>query len=508
MVGWNESEARALSEAFDAAGARASAVTFEGLPAKLERSAAESESLEGLVVLVPERTDAAYLPIVVLKVLLGTTMLSSPKLWLVTRGAQSVLSHGSERVSADQAAVWGTGRVLAEEHPDVWGGLVDLQADTDLVGVAPMLLHHLAFPDGETQVAFRNSSRFVLRLEHFELEQGTSNYVWRQDAAYLITGGLGEVGLQVARAIVAQGAHRIVLMGRTPLPPRSEWNSVDPDGVAGKRVAAVRALESTGAAVHLACVDVSDEAQMRDYLTTYANEAWPPIRGVIHAAVALESHLAVDLSPAAFEGVMQGKLRAAQILERLLPGLDLFVAFSSIIGYIGLSGEANYAAANTGLDGFMQDRRARGLPALSIGWGVWESTTRAQGAVSELSRVGVRPFTPEQGVQVFLGSCGRATPTMAVLPMDWPTFKRVRLGRGWRQYADLVSEGANGLVEHAGSLTQRLATASGKERRELLEALVRESVSKVLKACAPSSGCEANFWLAGAELADGHGAAQ
>ena len=180
-------------------------------------------------------------------------------------------------------------------------------------------------------------------------------FQWRPNSAYLITGGLGDIGLLVARAMAAQGARRLVLIGRTALPPRAEWNAIAAESEVGRRIAGVRGLEALGVAVHIAAVDVSDETQLSAFLDSYKSEGWPPIRGVFHAAGTLNDQLASSLSKGDFEAVLGPKLRGAQHLDRLLPDLDLFVMVSSISAVIAQPGQANYAAANAGLDALARD---------------------------------------------------------------------------------------------------------------------------------------------------------
>ena len=230
-------------------------------------------------------------------------------------------------------------------------------------------------------------------------------------------------------------------MGRTPLPTRQNWSTVEPQIEVGRRIAAVRALEAEGVAVHLAAVDVSDEAQLRAFLDRYAAEAWPPIRGVIHAAGTADNQLATCLNREFFDAVLSSKLRGAQLLDRLLPDLDLFVMMSSMAAFIAQSGQANYAAANAGLDALAHDRRARGLPAVSIGWGVWDDTglmkgEAGRGIMTELARQGVRPFSPELGTNVFAWLCGSTKPHVGVLAIDWAKFRQVRVGRDYAIYRD------------------------------------------------------------------------
>ena len=224
---------------------------------------------------------APYLPIRLLQSILNNNRGRRALLWLVTQGGQSVSGYET-RVSVDQGAMWGAARVIAEEHPDLWGGLVDLDPSASPIAGVALLVRHILSRDGEDQIALRGERRFVLRLGSGHGEGRPKAFQWRPDSTYLITGGFGDIGLLVARAMAAQGARRLVFMGRTPLPPRAEWNAIAPESEIGRRIAGVRGLEALGVAVQIAAVDVSDETQLSAFLDGYRSEGWPPIRGVIH----------------------------------------------------------------------------------------------------------------------------------------------------------------------------------------------------------------------------------
>ncbi|MFN7984380.1 MAG: type I polyketide synthase [Vicinamibacterales bacterium] len=433
------------------------------------------ESCSHLAVLAGNDADVAYLPVRVLQAVLRSP--SRPRLWFVTRGAHALSPN--DRVSVEQAALWGAARVVGEEHPDLWGGLVDVASS---FGDAVTLGAHLQSTGGEDQVVLRDGRRYALRLAPRKLETGASSINWRPDAAYLITGAFGGAGRHVASVMALQGVRRLILMGRSPLPPRHEWNHLAADAPMADRVAVVRELEAAGVAVHVETVDVGNETQMRGFLDRYASEGWPPIRGVVHMAATLDSHLTVDLQVEAFHAVMAPKLGAAQVLDRLLPDLDLFVMFSSIEGFLAQPGEANYAAANAGLDALAQDRRARGLPATSIAWGVWAGTGLLAGSAGErissnLARQGVRGFSPEQGGRLFGWLAGRPEIATAVLHIDWAAFRKARIGRGLPLYKHLVADA----LRNSAGLAERLASATPAERSSLLAVAVRENVAKVLK---------------------------
>jgi acyl carrier protein len=237
--------------------------------------------------------------------------------------------------------------------------------------------------------------------------------------------------------------------------------------------------------VHAAAVDVTDETQLRSFLDDYRAQAWPEIRGVVHAAGTHDNRLAATMDRAAFDAAVAPKLAAARLLDRLLPELEAFVMISSIGSFLAQPGQANYAAANAGLDALAIDRRARGLPAVSLAWGVWKDTglvANAAGArnVDEMERQGVRAFAPERGAMLFSRLAAQAEPYMAVMPVDWAAFKRARGGRDFPVFRDLLEEAA-GQASGAGDLGVALAGATPAQRRQLLEPVVRATVGRVLK---------------------------
>ncbi len=471
----------AVVEALRRRGAEASAMAFDDAEVALSDASLAGRMPDAVVALAGGDSNGAYLPLHVLQICLAAGSPGLVRLWFVTCGAQAVTPTSNHPIAVDQAALWGAARVVAEERPDLWGGLIDLDPAASVATSADRLAAALLQPDGEDQVAYRQGQRHVLRLVPAEREHFRHGPVWRPDASYLITGGLGGVGQQVARAMAAGGARRLILMGRTALPPRAEWSATPADSPLGERMAAVRALEALGVAVHTPAVDVGDEAALRDFLDSYAAEGWPPIRGLVHAAGTLNNRLANEMDRDTFDAVADGKLRAAQTLDRLLPQLDFFVVASSITAFLPHPGVANYAAANAGLDALAHDRRARGQPAVSLAWGPWAvGLTRGRAAehtVAEMGRYGIQGIPSEAGAALFAWLCGQPGTSYAVMPTDWVRFRQARSGRSGRLFQDLLAERA---ADSPSEVPAQLAAAAPAERRRILEAMTRGAVAQVL----------------------------
>jgi acyl transferase domain-containing protein/acyl carrier protein len=406
-----------------------------------------------------------------------------PRLWLVTRGAQAV--GGSPLpVALAQAPLWGFGRVLALEQPECWGGLVDLdpRAPAD---EAQRLLEAITEPDGEDQVAFRGEQRRVARLVRDPLKHGASAQL-SGGGTYLVTGGLGGLGLQVARWMVERGARHLMLTSRAGLPERSRWDTPTPDDGMRRRIEAVRALEALGASVTVATANVSERGSMASVFDAFGRTL-PPLRGVVHAAGLLTTSTLMEMETPTLLEVLRPKVAGAWVLHELTRGLevDFFVMFSSAAAIWGSRGFGHYAAANQFLDALAHYRRTCGLPALSLDWGWWAGGGMASAETEAFFRqVGVEELSSEQA----LDALGRLLVSNAVqktvAAVDWSVFKPVYEARRSRPLLQEI-EGAGIAVPHEPTgeerdLRDRLARASPEEQEGLVSAYVAGEVARLI----------------------------
>ena len=418
-----------------------------------------------------------------------------PRLWLATRGAQAA-GEQPLTLGVAQAPLWGLGRVIAQEHPTLWGGLIDLDPMTSLHDDAVhQLWKEICSPDGEDQIALRQGRRYVGRLVRRRRPATPGPPLgWRPDGSYLITGGLGDLGLLVARWMVEQGARRLILLGRTKLPPRSSWSRLEAGSRMAQQIAAIVELEALGASVHLASVDVADEAQLRTFLDAFRAEAWPPIRGVVHAAGVLRDGLLAQLEAAALDSVLRPKVIGGWLLHRLLEDapLDFFVLFSSAGALLGQPGQGNYAAANAFLDALAHHRRAQGQPALTINWGAWADvgfadTPGGRQLAGRLALAGIRSIAPKQALEVLQRLLRQDSTQVAAVPVDWLRYRQFYpTGTESQLLSQLVLEKA-GLPLQADQRGEKkvpareaILIAQPAQRPQLLLAYLGEQVARVL----------------------------
>ncbi len=278
-----------------------------------------------------------------------------PRLWLVTTGAQSV--EPGEYGAPDLAALRGFVRVLAFEHPELRVSAVDFDAGPDPARLWVGQLRdevHADRPDDE--VAWREGVRHVRRLVRPEPGDAVREPV--RDGAYVITGGLGGLGLVAAKWLAGRGATRVVLNGRHAAPA--------PD---------------LGIDVRVVAGDIAEPGTAEELVAT-AVEGGVPLRGVLHAAGVLADGGAIGLDAHALDAVWRPKALGAWRLHQATAGhdLDWWLVYSSAAALFGSPGQAAYATANAWADALVAWRRAQGLPAATIGWGAWGEVGAAAGS--------------------------------------------------------------------------------------------------------------------------------
>ncbi|MGH3823938.1 MAG: SDR family NAD(P)-dependent oxidoreductase, partial [Pseudonocardiaceae bacterium] len=347
--------------------------------------------------------------------------------------------------------------------------LAEILAEVHAGRIAP--LPHRTFPLTEASAAFRLMARaghigkIVLTCRDLGRIRAVAEPgpVVRRDGGYLVTGGLGGLGLVTAEWLARQGAGLVVLNGRTR-----------PDGEASRRLEKMR---TSGTRVEVVTGDISVPGTGRRVLDIL-DAAGYPLRGIVHSAAVLADATALRLTPEALARVFAPKVRGAWYLHEVSAGhpLDFFVVYSSAASLIGSPGQTAYAAANSWLDGFISYRRALGLPGLAINWGPWGEVGRATGFAAR----GYQVISPDEGVQALaeLIASGRArTGVFALDARRWfQTFPAVAASSYFARIGAMSAvPTTSGRVR--GALE---AIAPGPARLAHLEAYLTQEVRAVL----------------------------
>ncbi|MBN1489314.1 MAG: SDR family NAD(P)-dependent oxidoreductase, partial [Phycisphaerae bacterium] len=302
----------------------------------------------------------------------------------------------------------------------------------------------------------------------------------RADATYLITGGLGGIGLLVAEWMIERGARHLVLVGRRGIHSAECQEAID-------------AMRAAGAEVVVAQADVAREADVARVIADIARTL-PPLRGVVHAAMVLEDCLLFNLDAERLFKVTAPKINGAWNLhtQTLDLPLDFFMLFSSMSSMFGISGQANYGAANAFLDALAHERRSRGLPALTINWGSVGGVgyvARHKEIVERFDRDGVQSLPPDDALNLMERLLEQEAVQVGVMRLDW---------RNWRGFTqtDAVSPRFLALVRAAAthasasagdeglSTRKALLAAPPEQRMERMQEILRTQVARVLGASA------------------------
>ncbi|MGB2572585.1 SDR family NAD(P)-dependent oxidoreductase, partial [Micromonospora citrea] len=390
------------------------------------------------------------------------------RLVVLTRGAVPADATG-EVTDLPGAAVWGLVRSAQLEHPGRFV-LVDLdgEVDADLLG--------RALASDEPQLAVRDGRLLVPRLAPAEPDP-TGAVDLLPDGTVLVTGATGALGGLLARHLVtAHKVRHLLLAGR---------RGGDAPGAADL----LAELTRLGAQARFVACDVAERDQVAALLA--AVPADHPLTGVVHAAGVLDDATVTALTPERTAAVLRPKADAAWHLHDLTRHLDLpmFVLFSSIAGPLGGPGQGNYAAANAFLDGLAHQRRAAGLAATSLAWGLWgedSGMTRDLGAGrrERMARQGVAPLGTAAALALFDASRRSRQPLLLPVRLDLAALRALttvdHLPAPLRGLAGVRTRRTAAGSAPGGGFRDRIAAASDEDRRRLVEELVTGQVADVL----------------------------
>ncbi|MEV7348318.1 type I polyketide synthase [Micromonospora chalcea] len=406
---------------------------------------------------------------------LGDIGLRAP-MWSVTSGAASVGMADLLRAPA-QSLVWGFGRVAALEHPQRWGGLVDLpEAVEDRC--ADLLVAALTTAGDEDQIAVRPSGLLARRLTRVPLGDSQPANPWQPYGTGLVTGGTGALGGHAARWLARSGVENIVVVSRRGMAAPGAQQLVDD-------------LTALGAQATVVECDASDRDALAELIEAIPAEY--PLTAVVHASAVLDDAMINDIRPEQIERVLRAKVDVAYNLHELTLDHELsaFVMFSSFAGSVASSGVGNYAPSNAFLDALAQHRRGLGLTATSVAWGAWAGGGMADGPLGELlHRHGVPEMTPEAAITALHQAVDHGEAFLTIADIAWERFSvaftATRPGPLISDLPDVrrlaAAEAMDSVEVGDGpeSLRERLAGLPAAERFAVLLGLVRGQVAAVL----------------------------
>jgi len=350
-------------------------------------------------------------------------------------------------------------------------------------------LSYKVFPSTEIKAAFRymQQGKHIGKVVVSMPETGDEQKYIKPEASYLITGGLGALGLEVAQWMVKQGAKNIVLTGR-----RSPNETADQ---------IIEELEATGASVSVLLGDISSQESVMKILEGIS-ASLPPLKGVIHAAGVLDDGVLQKMSWEVFTKVMAPKVSGTWYLHQLTRdlSLDFFVCFSSMASMLGNSGQGNYAAANAFMDAIAHYRRGQGLPGLSINWGAWATAGMAARLAREhqnrIQSSGLVAIEPELGMQALGSLLSGSQSQVGVFPVNWSEFFRQIPGLA---KLPLLEAFTTKSVEQSQNyrILEQLNIASDREQEKLLTSYLQSTIAHIMGMTLSQVGLEKSLTVMG-----------
>jgi phthiocerol/phenolphthiocerol synthesis type-I polyketide synthase B len=345
-------------------------------------------------------------------------MASPPRLFFLTRNAQPI-SEG-DRSHPAHAVLWGLGRTLALEHPEIWGGIIDVDELVPAELAARYVLAEAGGGDGEDQVVYRAGVRHVPRLER-RTAPSTSAAEIGKDFSHLVIGATGNIGPHLIQQLADMGSATIVAVSRNP-------------GLRLEKLA--RTLSAKGVRLITVAADASDQAAMTVLFDRFGTDL-PPLGGIYLAAFGGGPITLADMTDDDVRAMFASKLDAVSVLHHLSlkQPLHQFVLFTSISGLLGSRWLAHYTATTTFLDTFAYARRAAGLPATAVNWGFWKSLADNQSDehLQVTLESGLEPMPDEVAIQALWSVTSPDAPVRnTIVAADW-----TRLATAYRTRASL-----------------------------------------------------------------------
>ena len=370
---------------------------------------------------------------------------------LASAGAESVLLWVQAMVLAQKkvplilvtttdlqnSPISGLFKTICLEHPELNMKLFEVEGDLD-----PKMLFSQS---SESIIRLKGENAFVPRLLHIREAVDTTKELIKAGATYLITGGMGGLGFEIADWLIAKGAGHVVLTGRRVLDKPLANPSITYESL-----------------------DISNESAVASLLKR-------EFKGIFHLAGVLDDAILMNQDWAHFEKVFAPKVSGSYYLHQHSKNLDFFVMFSSIASTLGSSGQANYAAANAYMDALAEYRRKQGLPAQSLSWGPWAEVGMAKDLSARHAKGGLIAITPKEAIRAMETAMHMDIPHITIMNVRWTNYlKQMIEPPSWLQAFAERKGGSDNLIS-------KLETAKPSERLELVKKYVENVVKTVLQ---------------------------
>lgn len=353
----------------------------------------------------------------------STAMLTS--LWVVSHDAHLVAANQSSPINMASAFTWGFGKTLFLEHPELRGGLIDLSESDEVSSRTADLIKKILTPGFERAVVIRSGRPYIQQLLSAPIAAAKPKS-FRGDGVFIITGGLGGLGLKCAEWVCSKGARNLVLLSRRVLPDRSEWAGIKSDEACFAVVKQLMSLEDKGVTLEVLSLDVSSPEALRGLFDRLDRDK-VPVRGVLHAAGLNWFSKILDLDQQRFFDTLKIKGAASWELHKHTASrdLDCFLLFSSVSAVWGSVDLSHYTAANQFMDALSIYRGQLGLPSLSIDWGPWAEVGMSSQSAEKtlLEKLGFALMAPDTALKAMDEALSASENLRLIADVKWNNFR-------------------------------------------------------------------------------------
>ncbi len=288
------------------------------------------------------------------------------------------VSGSEELIKPGNAMLFGLGKVVSREHSQLNCRNIDIDINTDF----SVIMSEIRLKAISNSVAYRNNKRYIEEFSILDVDkiEGTEVEI-AEEGVYIITGGTGGIGLEIAKLFASSSKANFALINRSGMPGRDKWEDVLSKGSdlkTCKKITAIKEIESSGSQVTCLSADVADYAEMKNVIKNL-RKTFGKINGIVHGAGISNDELIINRSKESLERILSAKVQGTWILDKLTENdkLDFFIMFSSVATIFSMIGQCAYVAANSYMDSFASYRNKIGKRTLTINWTTWKETGMA-----------------------------------------------------------------------------------------------------------------------------------
>ncbi len=438
----------------------------------------KSENFTADFILEKQRKDCGGL-LYLVQALTESNISVNSKVWVITEGVHNVKAETSLQIS--QATLWGFSETIGIEHPQIWGGIIDIDPKV-LTKDNDALIREIRSGEDKKVILRATSKRYIPKLiKHSDFvrsnkKTGLQPLKLHEDATYLITGGTGAVGMVYAEYLVNQGARNLVLVSRK--------------GPGENTSETLRKWIGSGVNIMLVQTDVSNVREVND-LKVSIHENMPPLKGIVHAAGVIADKMISDQTWESFSSVLEAKVQGTVNLHNTFKSepLEFFIMLSSITSITGNIGQSNYAAANYFLNIFAQYRLMYNLPACVVCWGPWLGSGMAAGdanVIDYMRNQGIYGIHPDIGIKIIDTLFNENYTNIIVADVNWGMFANAL---GIKELKDFLSkvitsnEGTfvkGDISRKDSSILDELKELKAMERKDFLMSHLQKQAGKIM----------------------------